>query len=297
MTTHPGALVGRALLAEPGVRVGGTLLVLIAGLGLFAPVLAPLDPGYVDPAMRNRLPGAEGIVTLADGTTRAVIYWLGTDQLGRDLLARTLHGARISLLVGLTVATLTVAAGLLLGLAAGYLRWLDGVVMRVMDGLMAIPPILLALALVAIWGAGLTTVIVAIAVPEVPRVARLVRSVVISAREELYVEAAIGLGTPGYAVVTRHILPSTLAPLVVQGTYVCASAILIEAILSFLGVGIPTDIPTWGNIMADGRLLFRIYPHTILCPGLLLALTVLAVNVLGDGLRDVLDPRLRTALS
>ena len=183
--------------------------------------------------------------------------------------------------------------GLAIGLATGYLRWLDGVVMRIMDGLMAIPAILLAIAVVSLASAGLSAVIVAIVVPEVPRVVRLVRSVVLSVREEPYVEAAISVGTPTLPLVLRHILPNTLPPLIVQATYICAAAMLIEAILSFLGVGIPPQTPTWGNIMAEGRTLFRIYPHNVFYPGIFLALTVLAVNLLGDGLRDTLDPRMR----
>jgi peptide/nickel transport system permease protein len=197
----------------------------------------------------------------------------------------------VSLTVGFVVALISVAVGLVIGLVSGYVRWLDAVVMRVMDGLMAIPGILLALGLVALWGAGLVTVILAITVPEIPRVVRLVRSIVLSVREEPYVEAAIALGTPMVKILYRHVLPNTLAPLIVQATYIAASAILVEAILSFLGVGIPTDIPTWGNIMAEGRLLFRVFPHAILFPGLFLAFAVLAVNVLGDGLRETLDPR------
>jgi peptide/nickel transport system permease protein len=177
-------------------------------------------------------------------------------------------------------------------LVSGYIRWLDGIVMRVMDGLMAIPAILLAIGLVSLWGGGVLTVMIAIAIPEVPRVVRLVRSIVLSVREEPYVEAAISVGTRLPLILIRHVLPNTVAPLIVQGTYVCASAILVEAILSFLGAGIPPEIPTWGNIMAEGRVLFQVYPHNIFFPGLFLALTVLAVNMLGDGLRDTLDPRM-----
>jgi peptide/nickel transport system permease protein len=189
-----------------------------------------------------------------------------------------------------TVAAFSVAIGLVIGLAAGYVRWLDGFVMRIMDGMMAIPAILLAMGLVSLSRAGLVAVVVAIVVPEIPRVVRLVRSVVLSIREEPYVEAAITAGTPTPLLLVRHVLPNTVAPLIVQGTFICASAILLEAILSFLGVGIPPETPTWGNIMAEGRSLFRIYPHNILYPGLFLALTVLAINMLGDGLRDTLDP-------
>ena len=286
------ALVG-ALRAQPSVAVGGAVLALMALIALLAPLIAPLDPAQLDPSRRNALPGTVSELRLDDGGTRTVRHWFGTDQLGRDIFSRVVHGARVSLVVGLAVAGLAVVAGLGLGLVAGYMRALDGVLMRLMDGLMAIPPILMALALVALWGGGLVTVVLAVTIPEVPRLARLVRAVVLSVREEPYVEAAVGLGTPAALVMVRHILPSTIAPVIVQATYVAASAILIEAILSFLGVGIPTEIPSWGNIMAEGRLLFRVYPHNILFPGLFLTLTVLAVNMLGDGLRDALDPKLQ----
>lgn len=284
--------LGRRLVGHSGILAGGFLLLLMVLLALAAPWLGTRDPVAIDPANRNKRPGFERVVTDDQGREQRIVHWMGTDSLGRDVYSRVLYGARISLVVGAVVAGSAVAIGLAIGLVAGYLRWLDAVVMRVMDGLMAIPGILLALALVALWGAGLLTVILAIVVPEVPRVVRLVRSVVLQVREEPYVEAAVAVGTRLPALLGRHVLPNTVAPLIVQGTYVAASAILVEAILSFLGVGIPTDIPTWGNIMAEGRTLFRVFPHNILFPGLFLALTVLAVNMLGDGLRDVLDPKL-----
>jgi peptide/nickel transport system permease protein len=216
---------------------------------------------------------------------------MGSDSFGRDIYSRVLYGTRVSLVVGLAAALLSLAFGVVLGLVAGYMRWLDGALMRVMDGIMAIPAILIAIAVVALWRASLPTVIVAIAIPEIPRVTRLVRSLVLSIREEPYVEAAVALGTSTPRIMFGHILPNTVAPLLVQGTYICAFAILVEAILSFLGVGLSTDVPSWGNIMAEGRLQFTQYPHNVLFAGVFLALTVLAVNILGDGLRDTLDPR------
>jgi len=282
--------------ANRSVLLGGAILAVVVAVGLLAPVLATSDPSVIDPAARNRKPGAERTVRGDDGRPRAVRYWMGTDSLGRDVYSRVVYGARVSLVVGVTVALVSAAAGLVIGLIAGYVRALDGVVMRVMDGLMAIPGILLAIGLVSLSRAGLRSVILAIVIPEVPRVVRLVRSLVLSIREEPYVEAAIALGARTPALLRRHVVPNTLAPLIVQATFVCASAILLEAILSFLGVGIPPETPTWGNIMAEGRALFRVFPHNILFPGIFLAATVLAVNMLGDGLRDQLDPRVSRRL-
>jgi peptide/nickel transport system permease protein len=217
-------------------------------------------------------------------------------MLGRDIYTRALYGARISLAVGVSVAVLSIAIGLFIGLCAGYVRALDAVLMRVMDGLMAIPGILLAIALVSLAGANLGTVIVAITIPEIPRVVRLVRAIVLSVREEPYVEAAVAAGTRLPLILLRHVLPNTIPPLIVQATYVCASAMITEAILSFLGAGTPPEIPSWGNIMAEGRTYFQLAPWIIFFPGAALALTVLAVNVLGDGLRDTLDPRIAKRL-
>ncbi len=276
--------------------VGGAILTVIVAIAFLAPMLGTVNPAQIEPAARNQRPGAERVVRNADGTQTRLTYRMGTDSLGRDVYSRVLYGARVSLIVGVTVALVSAIVGLVIGVLAGYLRWLDGFVMRVMDGLMAIPAILLAIGLVSLSRASLRTVILAIVIPEVPRVVRLVRSVVLSIREEPYVEAAVALGARTPMLLARHVLPNTMAPLVVQATFVCASAILVEAILSFLGVGIPPETPTWGNIMAEGRALFRILPHNILLPGIFLAATVLAVNMLGDGLRDMLDPRISKRL-
>jgi peptide/nickel transport system permease protein len=196
-------------------------------------------------------------------------------------------------LIGLGAAVFSVGIGLLIGLVSGFFKWVDAIMMRVMDGLMAIPSILLAIAVVSLSGASLTTVLVAITIPEIPRVARLVRSVVLSAREEPYVEAAISVGSSLPKIMWRHLMPNTIAPLIVQGTYVCASAILTEAILSFLGAGISPETPTWGNIMAEGRAYFQIKPQLIFWPGLLLSIAILSVNLIGDAARDALDPRMK----
>jgi peptide/nickel transport system permease protein len=284
--------VMRTSLRNPGVLAGALIVLLIAAIGLCAPLLGTMDPAEINPAFRNKKPGAERTMRADDGSEIPIVHRFGTDSLGRDIYSRTLYGARVSLFIGVTVALISIVVGLVIGLIAGYIRWLDGLIMRIMDGLMAIPAILLAMGVVSLTrGSGLMAVIIAIVIPEIPRVVRLVRSIVLSIREEPYVEAAITVGTPTVLLLIRHVLPNTVAPLIVQGTFICASAILIEAILSFLGVGIPTETPTWGNIMAEGRSLFRIYPHNIFYPGVFLAVAILAINMLGDGLRDALDPR------
>ncbi|WP_439682658.1 ABC-type transporter, permease component: PepT family [Cupriavidus oxalaticus] len=281
----------RTVLGNGAVRAGGAILLLMLCLAVAAPWLYTIDPNTMDPASSQLAPGTRAEIMTLAGDTFERLFLFGTDSLGRDIWSRTLYGARVSLAVGVCVALASVALGLAVGLVSGYFRWLDGPVMRVMDGMMAIPGILFAIVLVAAWRPSLLTVIVAMTVPDTPRVARLVRSVVLSVREEPYVEAAIALDTPAWKLMLRHILPNTIAPLLVQGTFICAGAMLVEAVMSFLGIGLPTDIPTWGNIMAEGRAHFTSHPHSVLLPGAFLALTVLAVNMLGDGLRDTLDPK------
>jgi peptide/nickel transport system permease protein len=279
------------LMANGSVRFGATVLGLMLLVAAFAPFLGTVDPAAMDSNFINKAAGASGLFALLDGTSVQHTFLLGTDSFGRDLYSRVIYGTRVSLLVGSCTAVLSLVLGGSLGMLAGYFRGLDAVLMRVMDGLMAIPAILLAIALVAALGATISTVVVAIAIPEVPRVTRLVRALVLSLREEPFVEAARALATPTPVILFRHILPNAMAPLIVQGTFVAASAVLTEAILSFLGLGLPPDIPTWGNIMAEGRVQFSQYPGNVLYPALFLVPTVLAVNLLGDGLRDVLDPK------
>ena len=262
---------------NPTIVIGTLLLLVMLIIALLASYLT-LDPMKLNPIKRLRVPG-EGML-------------FGTDMYGRDVFARTLHGSRISLLVGLSAAAVSTFFGLTIGLMAGYNRLFDTIVMRFMDGIMAIPSILLAIALVSLTGASVGIVIVAISIPEIPRVVRLVRSVVLTIREQPYVEAAISVGTRLPTILLRHILPNTLAPLIVQATYVCASAMITEAILSFLGAGTPPDIPSWGNVISEGRQYFQRAPWIIFFPGVFLTITVLAVNILGDGLRDGLDPRI-----
>lgn len=267
---------------HPTLIVGGLLLVAVAAISIGAPWIATFDPQDIDPLARMQPPSAE--------------HPFGTDALGRDVFSRAVWGGQVSMIVGASVALLATFFGVLIGLVAGFVRWADGPVMRVMDGLMAIPGILLAIALMAVTRASLTTVIVAITVPEIPRVVRLVRSLALTLREQLYVEAAHAVGTRLPVILLRHVLPNMVAPLIVQSTFVAAAAVLTEAALSFLGVGVPAQTPSWGNMMAEGRNFVAVAFHIILYPGLLLAATVLAINLLGDGLRDALDPRLARQL-
>lgn len=267
---------------RPTIALGLGLLLAMTLIALAAPFLGTVDPTALSPAKRLRPPSND--------------YWFGTDAFGRDIYSRVIFGSRISLAVGCSVALLASGAGLLIGLVSGYIRVLDGLIMRIMDGMMSIPPILLAVALMALTRASVQNVILAITLAEIPRVSRLVRSVVLTIREQPYVDAARASGSTASRIILHHILPNTLAPLTVQATYICGSAIIVESILSFIGAGTPPIIPSWGNIMADGRTLWQVKPYIIFFPAVFLSLTVLAVNLLGDGLRDALDPRLAKKL-
>lgn len=266
----------------PTVVIGGVLLGIMLFIALAAPWLGTVDPTALAPAKRTRPPSA--------------VFWFGSDMLGRDIYSRVLYGSRVSLAVGFSVALVASVVGTFIGVVAGFIRGLDAIIMRIMDGLMSIPPILLAIALMALTRGSVGNVIVAISLAEFPRVSRLVRGVVLSLREQPYVEAAIASGTRVPKIIWRHILPNTLAPLMVQATYICASAMITEAILSFIGAGTPPTIPSWGNIMAEGRALWQVKPYIVFFPAAFLSVTVLAVNLLGDGLRDALDPRLAKRL-
>ena len=274
--------VWRYVRRNPTIVVGGGLLLIMTMMAVFAPWLGTTDPQALAPVRRLKWPSEQ--------------YWFGTDMLGRDVYSRTIYGARVSLIVGISVAVLSTSIGLLIGVVAGFTRWVDSIVMRVMDGLMSIPAILIAIALMALSRASIENVIFAITVADVPRVVRLVRGIVLTLREQPYVEAAIASGTPFPLILWRHIVPNTLPPLLVQGTFIAAGAMITEAILSFIGAGTPPNIPSWGNIMAEGRSLFQVAYYIVLFPGIMLSVTVLAINLLGDGLRDALDPRLARRL-
>jgi peptide/nickel transport system permease protein len=265
------------LAKHPVILIGGAVLLLFIVIALLAPLVLP-DPTRLNPVQRLRTPSLQ--------------HLFGTDQFGRSTLSRTLNGTRISLTVGILVAVVTTAVGLLFGLFAGFLRRIDNVIMRLMDGIMAIPGILLAIALMSLFGSSIQNVVVAISIAEIPRMARIVRSSVLVIREQPYVEAAVTNGTKLSRLLWRHVLPNIAAPVIVQATYVFASAMIVESVLSFLGAGTPPTIPSWGNMLAEGRQYLQRGPWMIAFPGAGLALLVLTVNVLGDALRDALDPRL-----
>ena len=275
------AKIRRFARRNPTLVFGLVLFVLIVASAVFA-FLVPGSAFDMQPIQRLRPPGALSL--------------LGTDQLGRDVLARALYGGRVSLVVGAGVVALALIVGVTLGVLAGYFCWLEAPILRVADALMSIPAVLLAIALVSLTQPGLATVILAISIPEIPRVLRLVRSIVISQRKLTYVDAAIASGSGAFKIIRRHILPAAIAPLLVQASYICASAILIESVLSFLGAGTPPNIPTWGNMITSSRLYLASAPWTIFVPSLLLAATVVSVNLIGDGLRDQLDPKLARRL-
>jgi peptide/nickel transport system permease protein len=266
------------LYRNPSIAIGGSIVLLMVIMAVFAPLFWTVDPTALAPARRTREPSAE--------------YWFGTDMLGRDVYSRVVYGARVSLIVGFSVAVCASIIGLTIGLVSGFVRWADSIIMRVMDGMMSIPPILLAIALMALTRGSVQNVILAITIAEVPRVSRLVRGVVLSLREQPYVDAAVAAGTRTPVIIWRHILPNTIAPMTVQATFICASAMITESILSFIGAGTPPIIPSWGNIMAEGRALWQVKPYIVFFPAIFLSITVLAVNMLGDGLRDTLDPRM-----
>jgi peptide/nickel transport system permease protein len=273
------ALWARRLLSDRNVVVGTAMLLVVVLAAVFAGVISTHNPTRLDPERRLQPPSARN--------------YFGTDEFGRDVWSLVVHGGRVSLLVGVTTMVLTSLGGIAVGLAAGAGRRMDLVLMRVMDGLMAFPAILLAIALMAARGPGVWNVIVALSVVYTPRTAMLIRSTVLSLREQDYVQAARALGRTEAAIAVRHLLPNCVAPLLVQGTFVFAYAILAEAILGFLGVGVPPYVPSWGNVIASGKNVIREAFWVSLFPGLALTLAGLSLNLLGDGLRDRLDPRLR----
>jgi peptide/nickel transport system permease protein len=264
---------------NPTMMAGIVIVLVMMILALLAPLLNTIDPKEIDP--RNRF------------LTPSMDTWFGSDNVGRDVYSRTIYGTRVSLIVGFAVAVISTFSAAMVGVVSGYYRKFDAVIMRVMDGLMSIPSVLLAMALMALLGGSVQNVIIALCVVESPRAIRIVRSSVLSLREQMFVDAARALGSSPFRILYIHILPNTLAPLIVQATYIGAAAILVEAYLSFLGAGPPPDVPSWGNIMAEGRNYIRRAVWVIFFPGVFLTLTVLGINLAGDGLRDNLDPMLR----
>lgn len=272
-----GTFVRRLARKHMTLTIGSVILLMIVVASLVVPLLGIGDPLAINPSLRLKGASAE--------------HWLGTDLYGRDIWSRLLHGGRISLIVGFSVAFLASVGGTLIGLISGFVRKADGIIMRITDGLMSIPPILLAIALMALWGASTTNVILAITIAEIPRVSRLVRGVVLSLREQPYVEAAVCVGARPLYIAFRHVLPNAVAPITVQATFIAASAMLAEAALSFIGAGTPPVVPSWGNMVAEGRALWQIHPGLVFFPSIALSITVIAVNLIGDGLNDILDPR------
>lgn len=272
----PRGRTARLVRGQPLAVAGAVFLILVVLMAAAAPWLGTVDPLGVAPPMRAQFPSANA--------------WFGTDMLGRDLYSRVLYGARVSLTVGITVGIFAVAVGLVIGTVSGFIRWLDPIMMRIMDGLMSIPGILLAIALLAVAPGTLQNVIIAIAASQVARVARLVRGEVLRVRGNLYVEAAVASGTPTWRIILRHVIPNILGPVIVQATFICADAMLVESVLSFVGAGLPSSIPSWGSIMSDARALWQVRPYMIAIPAVFISLTVLSINVIGDAVRDVLDP-------
>jgi peptide/nickel transport system permease protein len=267
----------RALRANPVSLIGGVLTALFLLIALAGPLLAPYDPMKLQPAERLRPPSAS--------------HWLGTDDFGRDVLTRMLYGTRVSMSVSLSVVVLCASLGIVLGLLAGYYRRVDAVLMRVLDGLMAFPAILLAIAIAAVLRPSITTAVVALTIVYVPRFTRVMRAPVLVAKETLYVDAARAAGASDARILLRHLLPNSIAPLTVQATFTFAFAILAEAALSFLGVGVPPPAPSWGGMLNDGRQYMAQAWWMTVGPGAMLMTATLALNLFGDGLRDVLDPR------
>jgi peptide/nickel transport system permease protein len=272
------ASFSQRLLANRSFVIGAALVGMVIMLACLAGVIAPFDPLKGNFRDRMAPPGME--------------HWMGTDHFGRDILSRVLFGARISLLIGLMVTLITAVAGVFIGALAGYFRKLDSPVMRLMDAFMAFPSIILAIAISSVLGASVINVILALSIAATPHTSRIVRAAVLVVREMEYVEAARALGASHARILLRHILANAMAPLVVRMTYVFAVAILVEAVLSFIGVGPPPPTPTFGGIVANGRDFIVTAPWITIAPGIAILVSVLGLNLLGDGLRDVLDPRL-----